>query len=172
MTQSPELTPLSSPVACENNRIGNVRTHGMGSPRPRERGTCPRSQQGGVEPRQKPQVPTARPHTPPASLGSCLRGERHEVAGRVEDVKRAAGLGVPGYPGGILGEAANRHLEQGPESPGERSGLEKAAPEIPQEGGPDFLGTSGGSCQSPACGLDVTCKQLRSDCSEVFKNAY
>lgn len=94
---------------------------------------CPRSQQGRTEPRQKPWVPTARPHTPPASLGSCLRGERHEAAGRVEDVERAAGLGVPGYPGDILGEAANRHLEQGPENSGERSGLEKAAPETSQE---------------------------------------
>ena len=51
----------------------------------------------------------------------------------MEDVKRAAGLGVPGYPGGILGEATNRHLEQGPENSGERSGLEKAAPETSQE---------------------------------------
>ena len=40
---------------------------------------------------------------------------------------------MPGYPGGILGEATNRHLEQGPENSGERSGLEKAAPETSQE---------------------------------------
>lgn len=51
----------------------------------------------------------------------------------MEDVERAAGLKVPGYPGDILGEAANRHLEQGPENSGERSGLEKAAPETSQE---------------------------------------
>lgn len=113
----------------------------MGSPRPRERGTCPRSQQGGVEPRQKPQVPTARPHTPPASLGSCLRGERHEVAGRVEDVKRTAGLGVPGYPGGILTPGASwerrptgiwsrdqRALERG-------QGWRRQPPKSPRKGG-------------------------------------
>lgn len=51
----------------------------------------------------------------------------------MEDVERAAGLGVPGSPGDILGEAANRHLEQGPENSGERSRLEKAAPETSQE---------------------------------------
>lgn len=40
---------------------------------------------------------------------------------------------VPGRPRGILGEAASRRLEKGPENSGEKSGLEEAAPETFKE---------------------------------------
>lgn len=35
---SPHLTSVGSPAACKNNRIGNARTQGMGSPGSREQG--------------------------------------------------------------------------------------------------------------------------------------
>ena len=61
-----------------------------------------------------------------------MRGERHEVAGRVEDVKRAAGLGCQGIPGASW-ERRPTGIWSRDQRTRERSGLEKAAPETSQE---------------------------------------